>query len=93
MSTVRHSGTGGAVVTGAGRGLGKQIAELLVARGHTVLVTDLDADAAVATAARLGGRAFARTVDVRDDTQVDAARCEIIDRADDWTPGSTTLAS
>ena len=31
---------GGAVVTGAGRGMGRGIAELLAARGHTVLVTD-----------------------------------------------------
>jgi NAD(P)-dependent dehydrogenase (short-subunit alcohol dehydrogenase family) len=71
----------GAVVTGAGRGLGKQIAELLVARGHTVLVTDLDAEAAAATADQLGDRGFARTVDVRDHEQVDAARDEIVERA------------
>lgn len=87
------SGTG-AVVTGAGRGLGKQIAELLVARGHTVLVTDVDADAAAATAAQLGGRAFARTVDVRDDVQVDAARDEIVERAgrlDTWVNNAGVL--
>ena len=33
---------GGAVVTGAGRGLGRQIAELLANRGYKVLVTDVD---------------------------------------------------
>lgn len=71
----------GAVVTGAGRGLGKQIAELLVARGHTVLVTDVDAEAAAAAADQLGGRAFARTVDVRDHEQLEAARDEIVERA------------
>ena len=32
----------GAVVTGAGRGLGRQLAELLATRGHRVLVTDVD---------------------------------------------------
>ncbi len=33
---------GGAVVTGSGRSLGKEIARLLVGRGHLVLVTDID---------------------------------------------------
>ncbi len=33
---------GGALVTGAGRGLGYAIAELLAARGHAVHVTDVD---------------------------------------------------
>ncbi|WP_107705703.1 SDR family oxidoreductase [Nocardioides allogilvus] len=71
----------GAVVTGAGRGLGKEIARLLVERGHTVLVTDVDEGAATATAAELGERAFARVVDVRDPAQVEAARDEVVERA------------
>jgi short-subunit dehydrogenase len=64
----------GAVVTGAGRGLGKEIARLLVERGHLVLVTDVDEAAATATATELGERAVARSVDVRDHAQDDAAR-------------------
>ena len=44
------SSSGGAVVTGAGRGLGRLIAGLLIDRGHEVLVTDLDEAAAVAVA-------------------------------------------
>ncbi|WP_020389290.1 SDR family oxidoreductase [Kribbella catacumbae] len=86
----------GAVVTGAGRGLGKQIAELLVSRGHTVLVTDIDAEAAKATAAELGTRSFARVVDVRDHAQVEAARDEIVDRAgrlDTWVNNAGVLAT
>ena len=86
----------GAVVTGAGRGLGKQIAELLVARGHTVLVTDLDADAAIATAAVLGKGAFARTVDVRDHAQIEAACDEVVERAgrlDVWINNAGVLAT
>ena len=43
-----------AVVTGAARGFGREIARRLVARGHKVLITDLDADAVTATAGELG---------------------------------------
>jgi NAD(P)-dependent dehydrogenase (short-subunit alcohol dehydrogenase family) len=42
------------VVTGGARGIGRGIAELMVARGHHVVVTDIDADAAIATAAEIG---------------------------------------
>ena len=55
-----------AVVTGAGRGLGRGIAERLARRGHDVLVTDIDEATAQATAAQLGGRAWALAQDVRD---------------------------
>jgi NAD(P)-dependent dehydrogenase (short-subunit alcohol dehydrogenase family) len=71
----------GAVVTGAGRGLGKQIAALLVERGYRVLVTDVDATAAQATADELGGGAISLAVDVRESAQVEAARDAIIERA------------
>jgi NAD(P)-dependent dehydrogenase (short-subunit alcohol dehydrogenase family) len=86
----------GAVVTGAGRGLGRHIARLLVRRGHTVLVTDLDAGAAEATAAMLGDRATARALDVRDDIAVEAARDAIIDiagRLDVWVNNAGVLAT
>ena len=43
-----------AVVTGAGRGIGREIARLLVARGYAVLVTDVNAEAAEDTAALIG---------------------------------------
>ncbi|MEV1292612.1 SDR family NAD(P)-dependent oxidoreductase [Pseudonocardia sp. NPDC049635] len=43
-----------AVVTGAARGIGEAIAAELVDRGYRVLVTDLDAQAARATAERIG---------------------------------------
>lgn len=62
-----------AVVTGAGRGLGEQIAARLARRGHRVVVTDIDAAAAAATAARIGGTAVAQ--DVRDpDSHREVAR-------------------
>jgi NAD(P)-dependent dehydrogenase (short-subunit alcohol dehydrogenase family) len=56
---------GGALVTGAGRGLGFEIARRLVGRGHMVHVTDLDGEAAARAAKELGPRAFASTLDVR----------------------------
>jgi len=55
-----------AVVTGAGRGLGKAVAASLAARGLMVLVTDVDADAAERVAGELGGDASAAPLDVRD---------------------------
>lgn len=68
------------MVTGAGRGLGKLIARLLVERGHQVLVTDFDEATATTTAAELGPRATARALDVRDAAQVTAARDDIVAR-------------
>lgn len=67
-----------AVVTGAGRGLGKLIAALLVQRGHQVLVTDLDEQAARTTASELGPEVMWSAVDVRDAVQVAAARDRVV---------------
>ncbi len=57
---------GSAVVTGAARGIGRGIAELLVRRGYAVVVADLDADAVRRTAADLGAVAGLQQ-DVRDE--------------------------
>jgi NAD(P)-dependent dehydrogenase (short-subunit alcohol dehydrogenase family) len=53
-----------AVVTGAGRGLGRRIAERLARRGMHVVVTDIDEAAAHVTAAVVDGTAIKQ--DVRD---------------------------
>jgi NADP-dependent 3-hydroxy acid dehydrogenase YdfG len=58
--------TAGALVTGAARGLGLEIARVLSERGLVVHVTDVDLDAAERAAAELGGGAFASALDVRD---------------------------
>jgi len=55
-----------AVVTGAGRGLGRLIAERLADRGHHVLLTDIDETAAHAAARAIGKGAWAMVHDVRD---------------------------
>jgi NAD(P)-dependent dehydrogenase (short-subunit alcohol dehydrogenase family) len=55
-----------AVVTGAGRGLGREIAKGLARKGFTVLATDIDADPAAETARQIGDGAWSIAQDVRD---------------------------
>jgi len=55
-----------AVVTGAGSGLGRAIALDLAERGYIVQATDIDADAAAATARELGAGASFAELDVTD---------------------------
>lgn len=53
------------VVTGGARGIGRGIAELMVARGHRVVVTDIDGAAVADTVAEIGA-AVGVEQDVRD---------------------------
>lgn len=55
-----------AVVTGAGRGMGREVARRLVGRGWMVVATDIDEAAANSTATHLGHRCHAMQHDVRD---------------------------
>lgn len=55
-----------AVVTGAGKGLGREIAKGLAEKGFAVLATDIDAESAAATASAIGGGAWSMAQDVRD---------------------------
>jgi 2-hydroxycyclohexanecarboxyl-CoA dehydrogenase len=55
-----------AIVTGAGQGIGRAIAEKLAVEGAVVAATDLDGSAAAATAAAIGGGAVGLQTDVTD---------------------------
>src|SRR4051812_15870616 len=74
---------GGALVTGAGGGLGLEIARRLAARGLAVHLTDVDAARVEAAAQEIGGSAFASALDVRD-----AGACEAAARATAERAGS-----
>ena len=72
-----------AVVTGAGSGFGRGIASAFAQEGAAVLVADIDAQAAEATAEALrsaGGRAAAHTADVTDPAGLEAmvGTCEAL---------------
>ncbi|MDX1517574.1 MAG: SDR family oxidoreductase [Woeseiaceae bacterium] len=63
MSKVSEFGV--AVVTGGGHGIGRAISRRLAAEGVTVVVADLEEDAAATVAAEIGGRSF--SIDVSDE--------------------------
>ena len=75
-----------AVVTGAGQGLGKEIARALARRGVAVHVTDLDGDAAESAAAEIGAGARGSALDV-----TDAGACETIARGTREADGTLDL--
>ncbi|MFJ6086809.1 SDR family NAD(P)-dependent oxidoreductase [Streptomyces sp. NPDC092369] len=53
------------LVTGAAGGIGAAIAELAIARGHRVMLTDVDEGAVLTRARALGERAAAHALDIR----------------------------
>lgn len=62
-----------AVVTGAGRGIGRAVADLFAAAGARIVVADIlaaEADAAAAEIRKNGGEALAVTLDIADETAV-----------------------
>jgi NAD(P)-dependent dehydrogenase (short-subunit alcohol dehydrogenase family) len=71
------------VVTGAGSGIGKAIAERLGEEGGRVVCVDIDESSATQTAERMaasGSEAVARRVDVADASDVDAMVAFTVDR-------------
>ncbi|HKY69066.1 MAG TPA: SDR family oxidoreductase [Acidimicrobiales bacterium] len=69
-----------AIVTGAGSGIGRALATRLAAEGATVVVTDVDGDAATVVAGELGDGHVARPLDVRDLAATRALVGEVADR-------------
>ena len=70
-----------ALVTGAGRGIGKAIAETLAKHGVTVICVSKSAESCGATAAGIvasGGRAKALAVDVADGSAIGKAAEELL---------------
>ena len=68
-----------ALVTGAGTGIGRAAAQRLSAEGATVVVTDINAEQAEATAAKLPGPSLALAQDVRESAQWDQVMAAIGD--------------
>jgi NAD(P)-dependent dehydrogenase (short-subunit alcohol dehydrogenase family) len=72
-----------ALVSGAARGIGAEVARLFAAQGASVVVSDVrdsEGEAVAAAIATNGGTAFYRHLDVRSPAQWDAARDEAGDR-------------
>ena len=70
-----------AIVTGAGRGLGREIARVLSCQGFAVACADIGASAeeTAALIGNAGGRALALRADVRDAASIEAALSKTVD--------------
>lgn len=68
-----------AVVIGGASGIGWATARLLHARGARVVIADVDGPAAAARAGELGDRARAATVDVTDESSVEALFADVVE--------------
>ena len=71
----------GALVTGAGRGMGLEIARRLVGRGYEVAVADIDEANTASSAEQLGGRAWPLPLDVTDSEAVRSAARQVVERS------------
>ncbi|MHA2789818.1 SDR family NAD(P)-dependent oxidoreductase [Corynebacterium sp. S7] len=68
------------IVTGAAQGIGKGIATRLVAEGATVVIADLNGEAAQTTANELGNNSIGLAVDVSDRDAVDALVASTVEK-------------
>jgi 2-hydroxycyclohexanecarboxyl-CoA dehydrogenase len=69
-----------AIVTGAGQGIGRAIADTLTAEGATVIVTDVNQTTAQETADALGSDSLGLFTDVTSRTSVNAMVRQVMDR-------------
>ncbi|MGE5858174.1 MAG: SDR family NAD(P)-dependent oxidoreductase [Solirubrobacterales bacterium] len=70
-----------ALVTGAGRGMGLEIARRLIRRGYEVAVTDVDEATASAAADQLGERAWSLPLDVAETEACHDAATQVFERS------------
>ena len=85
-----------ALVTGAGRGLGLEIARALAARGLTIHATDVDEGSAAAAAEEIGHSAFFSKLDVRDREACESAAAMTLERTgslDVWVNNAGILVT
>jgi NAD(P)-dependent dehydrogenase (short-subunit alcohol dehydrogenase family) len=83
MTETRMTENGVTLITGAGNGIGRALALAFARRGASVLVTDIDGDAAVEThelVAAAGGRSSALPLDVTRTEDFETARDFCLDR-------------
>ena len=75
--TLDHMNNGLALVTGANKGIGKEIARQLAAAGHTVYVGARDAERGKEAVADIGGDARLLVLDVTDADSIAAAAAQV----------------
>ncbi|HEX7345244.1 MAG TPA: SDR family NAD(P)-dependent oxidoreductase, partial [Candidatus Limnocylindrales bacterium] len=73
-----------ALVTGAGTGIGRAVAERFAREGARVVIADRDAAAAASAVDSIGERARAAVLDISDENSVEAAFAELT--AAGWAP-------